>query len=719
MSEPYHCYYVLFMAHLTSTQLSFSSHPLLYTLVINSYVKRKRVDTMLFFKLKYNVETSEPAVNTGDAEEKPKVIISHDTETTCVIATACKKGDLIFYAVTKANDFLPGRELCLQHLHDNNINADFLGTKEITATQFLAALRKDSYRYDCDETIDYVIELFSLGLYEKRRMHALEIKEKMILLPYSFSAAKLAIKSELCSSLILPEFVRIFTNPQKSFVGHPVHYQLFTESTETALQICEILLGSLLYVNRLLSSRYIFCSFDYNFRFDIEKVLQDLTKLYSVSQGSAIVLNFNLPICVDSNSETKFISDIAAAIKNLVAEYGQHVLTVLSFGSDSNEITKDIFQKAFADIMTIELSDAISAGKETHAYLKRLADSYNLSCRHSLYSGLDKTADSFQPKDLKAYFRKWHNDLLQTKYYSQYANLKVVTPEKPVEIVSSLAVLNNMIGLTEPKMVIQQALDYAKAQKLFAEKGLISTRPSMHMVFSGNPGTAKTTVARLYAQIMKENGFLSKGDLIEVGRNDLVARYVGWTAKTVKAKFAEAKGSVLFIDEAYSLLDERAGSFGDEAINTIVQEMENAREDTIVIFAGYPNEMEYFLSSNPGLNSRIAYRINFPDYNEEELFEIVRLMLQEQNLKLDSVAIPRVKNIIAFGCRQENFGNGRYVRNILDKAKMKQASRLVTTDPAVITNENINLLICDDFDAPALANRTVPKTRNSIGFINF
>ena len=716
MSEPYHCSHVLFMAHLTRTQLSFSSHPLLYTLVINSYMKRKRVDTMLFFKLKYNIEKIEPAVNTGDAEEKPKVIISHDTETTCVIATACKKGNLIFYVVTKANDFLPGREICLQHLHDNNINADFLGAKEITATQFLAALRKGSYRYDCDETIDYVIELFSLGLYEKRRMHALEIKEKMILLPYSFSAAKLAIKSELCSSLILPEFVRIFTNPQKSFVGHPVHYQLFTESTETALQICEILLGSLLSVNRLLSSRYIFCSFDYNFRFDIEKVLQDLTKLYSVSQGSAIVLNFNLHISVDSNSETKFISDIAAAIKNLVDEYGQQVLTVLSFGSDSNEITKDIFQKAFADIMTIELSDAISAGKETHAYLKRLADSYNLSCRHKLYSELDKTADSFHPKDLKAYFKKWHNDLLQTKYYSQYANLKVATPEKPAETISGLTVLNNMIGLTEPKMVIQQALDYAKAQKLFVEKGFISTRPSMHMVFSGNPGTAKTTVARLYAQIMKENGFLSKGDLIEVGRNDLVARYVGWTAKTVKAKFAEAKGSVLFIDEAYALLDDRTGSFGDEAINTIVQEMENAREDTIVIFAGYPKEMGYFLSRNPGLNSRIAYHINFPDYTEDELFEIVRLMLQEQNLKLDPVAIPRVKNIIASGRRQENFGNGRYVRNILEKAKMKQASRLLATNPAVITNENINLLICDDFDVPDLKSMALTKPRSTIGF---
>lgn len=671
---------------------------------------------MLFFKLKYNVETSEPAVNAGAEEEKPKVIISHDTETTCVIATACKKGNLFFHLATKASNFLPGRELCLQYLHDNNIIAEFLGAKEITATQFLAALRKGSYRYDCDETIDYVVELFSLGLYEKRRMHALEIKEKMLLLPYSFSAAKLAIKTHLCSSLILPEFVRIFTNPQKSFVGHPVHYQLFTESTETALQICDILLGSLLSVNRLLSRRYIFCSFDYNVRFDSEKVLQDLAKLYSVSQGSAIFLNFNMPISDDSNSDKKFISDIAEAVRNLVDEYGQQMLTVLAFGSGSNAITKDTFQKAFADIMTIELSDAISAGKETHAYLKRLADSYNLSCRHGLYSGLDKTADSFHPKDLKLYFRKWHNNLLQTKYYSQYANLKVATPEKPAATVSALAVLNNMVGLTEPKMVIQQALDYAKAQKLFAEKSLISSRPSMHMVFSGNPGTAKTTVARLFAQIMKENGFLSKGDLIEVGRNDLVARYVGWTAKTVKAKFAEAKGSVLFIDEAYSLLDERAGSFGDEAINTIVQEMENAREDTIIVFAGYPSEMEHFMSRNPGLSSRIAYHLNFPDYNEEELFEIARAMLQEQGLKLDTSAIPRVKSIIASGCRQGNFGNGRYVRNILDKAKMKQASRLVATAPSIVTNENINILTIDDFDYRSYQPITLVNNQNVIGF---
>ena len=166
-----------------------------------------------------------------------------------------------------------------------------------------------------------------------------------------------------------------------------------------------------------------------------------------------------------------------------------------------------------------------------------------------------------------------------------------------------------MIGLTKAKAVIAQALDYYKAQKLFREKGISLERPAMHMVFTGNPGTAKTTVARLFAQIMKENGLLPVGDLIEVGRADLVGKYVGWTAPTVKAKFAAAKGSVLFIDEAYSLVDDKDGLFGDEAINTIVQEMENHRDDIVVIFAGYPDKMEQFLQKNPGLRSRIAFHM--------------------------------------------------------------------------------------------------------------
>lgn len=144
----------------------------------------------------------------------------------------------------------------------------------------------------------------------------------------------------------------------------------------------------------------------------------------------------------------------------------------------------------------------------------------------------------------------------------------------------------------------------------------------MHMVFIGNSGTAKTTAARLFARIMKDNGLLSKGQLIEVGRGDLVGKCVGWTAQTVQAKFKVAIGGVLFIDEAYSLVDKHSGSFGDEAINTIVQEMENHREDVVAIFAGYPNKMEGFLQKNPGLRSRIAFHVPFADYTSDEISTI-------------------------------------------------------------------------------------------------
>jgi SpoVK/Ycf46/Vps4 family AAA+-type ATPase len=164
----------------------------------------------------------------------------------------------------------------------------------------------------------------------------------------------------------------------------------------------------------------------------------------------------------------------------------------------------------------------------------------------------------------------------------------------------------------------------------------------MHMVFTGNPGTAKTTVARLFARIMRENGLLSRGHLVEVGRSDLVGKYVGWTAPAVQKKFKEASGGVLFIDEEYSLATENAGSFGEEAINTIVQEMENRRDELVVIFAGYPDEMEKFLQSNPGLRSRIAFHVPFADYGTEELCQIAKYQASKLELRLTDDAVEKV-----------------------------------------------------------------------------
>lgn len=199
---------------------------------------------------------------------------------------------------------------------------------------------------------------------------------------------------------------------------------------------------------------------------------------------------------------------------------------------------------------------------------------------------------------------------------------------------------------------------------------------------------------------------LSIGDLYELGRADLVGRYVGWTAPKVKARFNAAKGSVLFIDEAYSLVDDRDGLYGDEAISTIVQEMENRREDIVVIFAGYPDKMEQFLQKNPGLRSRIAFHVPFRDYDESELWQITKLMAMKMGVSVDDEAQPKLLEMFGRALNSEDFGNGRYVRNLLELARMRQASRLVTMDIDLVTDEAVTTLLPEDFEEPALTHET-------------
>ena len=234
------------------------------------------------------------------------------------------------------------------------------------------------------------------------------------------------------------------------------------------------------------------------------------------------------------------------------------------------------------------------------------------------------------------------------------------------------------------------------------------------MVFTGNPGTAKTTVARLTAKIFRDNGLLESGHLVELGRADLVGKYVGWTAPTVMEAFQRAEGSVLFIDEAYSLVDDRDGMFGDEAINTIVQEMENHREDTVVIFAGYPDKMERFLQKNPGLRSRVAFHVDFPDYTPKELLDILRLMAENQSMKLGPGAEQAALAIFQSAVSIPDFGNGRFVRNVLEQAQMKMAVRLTAGCADTLTNAQLTTLCAEDFEMPVMCAET-PK-RRAIGF---
>lgn len=203
-----------------------------------------------------------------------------------------------------------------------------------------------------------------------------------------------------------------------------------------------------------------------------------------------------------------------------------------------------------------------------------------------------------------------------------------------------------MIGLTSVKEQINHIITTDIVEKERKKrKGNTYESGTMHMIFGGNPGTVKITVARLFAEIMKDEKVLSSGNFVEAGRAELVGNHVGATAPLVKKKFKEAQGGVLFIDEAYSLCDSYENGFGDEAINTLVQEMENHRDDVIVIFAGYPDQMQQFLDRNPGMPSRVAFHVEFEDYSIQELCDITRLILSRKQMMITNAAMEKLKNI--------------------------------------------------------------------------
>ena len=259
-----------------------------------------------------------------------------------------------------------------------------------------------------------------------------------------------------------------------------------------------------------------------------------------------------------------------------------------------------------------------------------------------------------------------------------------------------------MIGLEEVKSVIGRIISTGKIRCMRELIGLKADAASLNMLFAGNPGTAKTTVARLLAQILKEEDVIRSGKLVESGRQDLVGKYVGWTAKIIDQKFREAEGGILFIDEAYSLVDD-SNSFGAEAINTITQLMENYRDRVIVIFAGYPEKMKAFLDQNEGLRSRIAFHLNFPDYTPEELLDILRLHAGKREYTIAEDAIPAIREILANAVQQENYGNGRYARNLLEQAIIRQSGRLYQAAPEQkLSAEEMCLLRAEDFAPIAL-----------------
>jgi len=396
----------------------------------------------------------------------------------------------------------------------------------------------------------------------------------------------------------------------------------------------------------------------------------------------------------------------------MAMEWKNKVLTVFFFPRDSEKL-QDVFFSEMDGMSLIKIEESVVFNKEAKAFLRKLA------CENSLrtFPGLSTTVEKgvgYTKTDLHKIFDRWYGVYIKERVFPQYsASAIAMNAAESKANGAGVERLNELIGLSETKALISDILDFAKSQKIysFGEK---REKQSLHMIFTGNPGTAKTTVARLVAQILKENDVLDCGDLYEVGRGDIVDRFLGGTAPRVQRAFRRARGSVLFIDEAYSLVDGDDGLYGDEAISTIVQEMENYRDEIVVIFAGYPDKMEKFLNKNPGLRSRIGFHVNFPDYSADELYEILELLARDNRMKLAADVRERVYPFIVKAACVKEFGNGRYARNLLEKARMKQANRLVRMDSSDVTEQVAATLIADDFVEIRL---TGTAGKNRVGFV--
>ena len=258
-----------------------------------------------------------------------------------------------------------------------------------------------------------------------------------------------------------------------------------------------------------------------------------------------------------------------------------------------------------------------------------------------------------------------------------------------------MAELNSLIGLDVVKKEVESLRNLIKIQAMRIQQGLPNTNMSYHMVFTGNPGTGKTTVARIVAGIYKELGILKKGHLVETDRSGLVAEYVGQTAPKTNAKIDEALDGVLFIDEAYTLVGGE-NDFGAEAIATLLKRMEDNRDRLVVILAGYTDEIKEFIDSNPGLLSRFNRYIQFDDYSTDELIEIFKSNLKRSRYKIKRDALDYLRTVISRAVinKDKNFGNARYVRNLFEKVVQLQANRLAKMD--YIENEQLSIITLDD-----------------------
>jgi hypothetical protein len=624
---------------------------------------------------------------------------------------------------------LPYEEVCCllqEFLEEFNDPMRFDPPEEITVREWRSSLRRADRMQFIEDEYELLTELGLVGRHERVIQ---SISEGIIRKVRNKKELSRCGEDLLCGEDLQDELDRVFqgaatknTARVQSF-GHPVHYMVCSDDTESRAQILKILMEALYQNGRIQSARYLKMDIDKetlsravsvssrNAKDDIEEALE---LVFSMAQGGVLALRVGED-CFRESEYAYFGAGVLPVICRLMRKYRHKVLTIVLMPNIHENIRSLFFEQLGA--LTVVPIHQVGVGVDrARAFLRRRARELDIVPNRALYRGLIE-GHTYNAKELTGLFDEWYDKRLKNDVFTQYAE---VLPAQKKLIKrdakgNAFEELQRLIGLCEAKETIRQILDFHTAQKLFREKGFAGERPAMHMVFTGNPGTAKTTVARLVARAMKDNGLLDEGKLHEVGRGDLVGKYVGHTAPLVQQHFKVAKGSVLFIDEAYSLVDDRDGMYGDEAINTIVQEMENHREDTVVIFAGYPDKMQGFLDKNPGLRSRIAFHVHFDDYDENELYQILELMVTDRKQCLGEGVREHVLPLLAQARVAPGFGNGRFVRNLVEQATLRQSTRLLARNAEDILPQDVLTLLPDDFRLPAELRKNTAAA--GLGFV--
>ncbi len=529
----------------------------------------------------------------------------------------------------------------------------------------------------------------------------------------TYRAAIAQAKKLMLDKSFLDELKRIYTSEHpKKFAGLPIHYVLKVKNSQGVKQMIQLLCQAL-YTNHRIVGRTINRINEITERAHHDC---DIDAVFEQSAGNTMIIEMR----GSSEEHMNYASGYHMVVNEFSSQIKSHqhnTLFILVEESDNPGFAPKLISAVQEDIHLIELKEGAGNRAVALEYLKKLAVEGNLTS----YSDADfeqalGTDSTFRPSDINRIYESMRRDNLRNNIYTAYKNVSQFRIDtSKIAVNDAYSALQEMIGLTDVKKLLEQIVANFKIQKARSSMGLNQQKMSMHMVFTGNPGTAKTTVSRLFAQILSKEGILDSGNYVECGRADLIGEYVGQTAPKVRHRFREAKGGILMIDEAYSLVDHWKGAYGDEALSTIVQEMENNRDDTIVIFCGYPDKMKDFIERNEGLRSRIAFQIDFPDYKADELVGILKLFVKNDGYEITPEIESKCREIFVKAAQKKDFGNGRFVRNLWEQAKLKQSSRICAENVGKeISREEIIALKPEDFDVN-IAEKFSSRG-NAIGF---